>query len=108
MDIRSSEICICCNSHNFIEYNKKSFFNLPVLKCNNCLTHFIQFEKKVNLENFYKEEYWEDFRREDREKSKPEIKNRVIQTINQILLNLVKMTGVQQSRSFSQYTLFKS
>lgn len=79
-----------------------------MLKCNNCLTHFIQFEKKVNLENFYKEEYWEDFRREDREKSKPEIKNRVIQTINQILLNLVKMTGVQQSRSFSQYTFFKS
>ncbi len=113
MNSKLHDICMCCNSHNVIEYYRKSFFNLPILKCNNCLSHFIRFDKKINLENYYNEEYWETFRKnhdgniENKKIILLKIKHRVLQRTFRILLNLVKMTGVNQSRPFSQYAFFK-
>lgn len=106
------EQCLCCNSSNLSNSEKKSFFNLPVIKCNNCLTHFVQFNDTINFEDFYREEYWENFRKNNKNVLKNKensIKKQpgVLQIIFRIFLNLGKIIGVDQSRSLSQFIFFK-
>ncbi|ABX12006.1 class I SAM-dependent methyltransferase [Nitrosopumilus maritimus] len=104
-DFIDNAFCPCCSSNNLYIAFEKSFFNLPVLKCNECGLHFI-WDKNLtlNLEKYYDETYWDVFRN---------IKNKQIknqQTDNAYLIKkfpkfiqkFFDWTGVRKSLSRSQ------
>jgi 2-polyprenyl-3-methyl-5-hydroxy-6-metoxy-1,4-benzoquinol methylase len=110
MNKYSNNKCQCCDSSNLILAYEDSFFNLPVLKCNDCSVHFVQYdENKLDMKKYYDETYWSVFRNIDNQKIiNQNVDNAyLIKKLPKIIRDIIELTGVRKSLSYSQYNYLK-
>ena len=80
--------CVCCQSTDIKTLDFKSFFKIPVNKCQECGHTFSILD---NLGTYYSEKYWQEF------------KSGKLGSIRKI----INLSGVKFSRASSHYRYFK-
>ncbi len=51
--------CHCCESTDTVISHQNSFFDLPVLRCNNCFYHFVNYRNNSDeIKQYYQKTYW--------------------------------------------------
>ena len=105
-----TSICQCCGSNNVVVAYETSFFNLPVLKCDNCSGYFLQYDKgQFDIKKYYNETYWAVFRNiHDKKITDQQVDKRFfIKKLPKILRDLIEITGVRKAMAYSQYNYVK-
>ena len=103
--------CNCCNSKNINQVYDDSFFNLPVMKCMDCLFHFVMYEEdEKNMQKYYNETYWPVFRNINNKKILDQkVDNAyLIKKLPSPIIKLIESTGVRKSLAYSQFRYLKS
>lgn len=100
--------CECCQSDKINIVYKNSFFNLPVLKCNNCFLHFVPIVDKNDLKKYYSDNYWVDFRVRNKRISKEVGGEYESNKFLKIITKAIDLIGIRKSRALSQYYYLKS
>jgi len=103
--------CECCFSKDLELVYNDSFFNLPILKCKNCLLHFIwDKELSLDLEKYYDETYWKFFRNIENKKidSQKTDNAYLLKKLPKLFQTLVDVIGVRKSLAYSQVKYLKS
>ena len=63
-----TENCPCCDFQTSSVAYKNSFFELPVLNCENCSLFFTSQNNKNQIKEYYNDSYWSVFRNIKNEK----------------------------------------
>jgi len=103
--------CNCCYSENTEQVYDDSFFNLPVMKCMDCLFHFVMYEEdEKNMQKYYNETYWPVFRNINNKKILDQkVDNAyLIKKLPSPIIKLIESTGVRKSLAYSQFRYLKS
>ena len=103
--------CNCCYSENIEQVYDDSFFNLPVMKCMDCLFHFAMYdEDEKNMQKYYNETYWPVFRNIHNKKILDQkVDNAyLIKKLPSPIIKLIEFTGVRKSLAYSQFKYLKS
>ena len=105
-----TNICQCCGSNKIVAAYEKSFFNLPVLKCDNCTAYFLQYDKdQFDIKKYYNETYWAVFRNIHEKKITDQQVDTgyFIKKLPKIIRDLIEITGVRKAMAYSQYNYIK-
>jgi len=97
--------CICCRSDKILQAFETSFFNLPILKCNNCNLHFVwDKDKTLDLEKYYNETYWDVFRNiENKTYTDQKLDDAyLVKKLPKFIQKFIDLIGVRKSLSRSQ------
>jgi 2-polyprenyl-3-methyl-5-hydroxy-6-metoxy-1,4-benzoquinol methylase len=103
--------CDCCYSKNIEQVYDDSFFNLPIMKCMDCLFHFAMYdEDEKNMQKYYNETYWPVFRNINNKKILDQkVDNAyLIKKLPSPIIKLIESTGVRKSLAYSQFRYLKS
>ncbi len=101
--------CQCCDSLNITQAYNDSFFNLPILRCEDCLVHFVDYKDQNSMKEYYSETYWRVFRNIHNKKIKDGVVDDAyaIKKLPKIIRHIVEATGVRKSLARSQYKYLK-
>jgi len=103
--------CHCCYSKNIKQVYDDSFFNLPVMKCMDCLFHFVVYgDDEKNMQKYYNETYWPVFRNIHNKKILDQkVDNAyLIKKLPSPIRKLIEFIGVRKSLAYSQFKYLKS
>ena len=111
LEERSIYTCPCCDSKNITLAYENSFFDLPIMRCNECSVHFGDHHKNKNdVKEYYTEKYWSVFRNIKNVKITDQKidEGYLIKKFPKFIRVMAEMTGVRKSLAFSQYNYLKS
>ncbi len=102
-------MCDCCKIDNTSEVFTDSFFNLPILKCNNCSGYFVKNKNKIDLKKYYNEIYWDIFRNVDKKKITEGKTDEayLLKKFPTFVQNIIESTGIKKALAYSQYSYLK-
>ncbi len=102
--------CTCCNSKNINQVYDESFFNLPIMKCMDCLFHYVLYdEDEKKMQKYYNETYWPVFRNIHNKKLLDEKVDDayIIKKFPSPIRSFIEFIGVRKSLAFSQFRFLK-
>jgi 2-polyprenyl-3-methyl-5-hydroxy-6-metoxy-1,4-benzoquinol methylase len=102
--------CDCCKIDNTVEVFSDSFFDLPILKCNNCSGYFVKNKNEIDLKKYYNETYWDIFRNIDKKKITEEKTDEayLLKKFPKFIQILIESTGIKKALAYSQYDYLKN
>ena len=98
--------CHCCESTDTVISHQNSFFDLPVLRCNNCFYHFVNYRNNSDeIRQYYQKTYWSTFRNIDNKKLEgKQVDNAYpVKKFPVFIQRIIDHTGVRKSLSHSQF-----
>ncbi len=101
--------CDCCKTDNTSEVFTDSFFNLPILKCNNCSGYFVKNKNEIDLKGYYSETYWDVFRNIERKKTTGQKTDEayLLKKFPKFIQIMIEATGIKKALAYSQYNYLK-
>ena len=102
--------CDCCKVNDTVEVFTDSFFDLPILKCNNCSGYFVKNKNKIDLKKYYNETYWDIFRNIDKKRIKKGKTDEayLLKKFPKCIQILIESTGIKKALAYSQYNYLKN
>lgn len=97
--------CKCCSSNKLSVAYESSFFNLPILRCNECELYFVWDKNStLDLEKYYNETYWDVFRNIESKQYRNEKTDDayLIKKLPKFIQKIIDWIGVRKSLSRSQ------
>ena len=104
-----NELCDCCDSNNNIQVYDNSFFEKPILKCQNCTNYFVKDKEKIDLKKYYNKTYWNIFRNINKEKNISGKTDNAyfLKKFPKLIQIIVESTGIRKILAYSQYGYLK-
>ena len=105
----SGNVCDYCKNDETIEEYSDSFFETPILKCNNCEGYFVKNKQGIDLKKYYNKTYWEVFRSL---KNKKQFEGKtddgyLLKKFPNFIQKIIESSGIKKALAFSQFQYLK-